>query len=37
MDRATTCGLMEIKNFEKGLQHDFMAVKNALTLPCSNG
>jgi transposase len=37
MNRAMTCGLMEIKNFAKGLQHDFMAVKNALTLPCSNG
>ncbi|HZH64549.1 MAG TPA: transposase [Flavisolibacter sp.] len=37
MDQAITCGVMEIKNFAKGLQRDFIAVKNALTLPWSNG
>jgi hypothetical protein len=37
MRKVAACEIKELKSFSSGLMSDFIAVKNALTLPWSNG
>jgi transposase len=37
MRKVAVCEIKELKSFSSGLMSDFIAVKNALTLPWSNG